>query len=116
VTSPNPSCRRGIITTACTQSFPLLQEGYPPFVPLLQEGLGEVTHTRYLQLALMTYTKKETLRVSFFIFRSDWLLSSSHGATLLLDAGSLTCEFAQIVQLSAANLTNLVDLDRIDGR
>ena len=39
---------------------------------------------------------------------------------LLLNTGSLTSELAQIVKLSAANLTNLVDLDalnvgRLDG-
>ena len=33
---------------------------------------------------------------------------------LLLDASLLTCEVAQIVELSATNLTNLVHLNRID--
>ena len=37
MTSPNPSCRRG--TSYSTGSF----EAYKVIVPLLQEGLGEVT-------------------------------------------------------------------------
>ena len=35
---------------------------------------------------------------------------------LLLNTGSLTSELAQIVKLSATNLTNLVHLDRVDVR
>ena len=33
---------------------------------------------------------------------------------LLLNTGSLTCELAQIVKLSAANLTYLVNLDALN--
>ena len=49
---------------------------------------------------------------------SSCLLSllGSNRAALLLDAGCLTSELAQIVKLSAANLTNLVDLDALDVR
>ena len=35
---------------------------------------------------------------------------------LLLNTGSLTSELAQIVKLSATNLTNLVDLDALNVR
>ena len=43
-------------------------------------------------------------------------LFASNVATLLPDAGSLTSELAQIVKLSATNLTNLVDLDALNVR
>ena len=43
-------------------------------------------------------------------------LLCANRTTLLLDAGSLTCELAQVVQLSATYLTDLVDLDAIDVR
>ena len=42
------------------------------------------------------------------------LFSRGNGTTLLLDAGSLTSELAQIVELGATNLTNLVHLNRVD--
>ena len=51
--------------------------------------------------------------ISFLYFRKVDLLGGN-GATLLLDAGSLTSELAQIVKLSAAYLTNLVDLNALD--
>jgi hypothetical protein len=44
--------------------------------------------------------------------RSVGLLT--HVVTLLLDTGSLTSELAQIVKLSATNLTNLVYFDALD--
>ena len=43
--------------------------------------------------------------------RSVGLLA--HVVTLLLDTGSLTSELAQIVKLSATNLTNLVYFDAL---
>ena len=49
-------------------------------------------------------------------FCQQLLRNSASTATLLLDASSLTCEVAQIVKLSAANLTNLVHFDTIDVR
>ena len=50
----------------------------------------------------------------------DRLLLTSITAALLLNTGSFTSELAQIVKLSATNLTNLVHLDalnvgRLDG-
>ena len=42
------------------------------------------------------------------------LFLTSDTATLLLDASSLTSQLAQVVQLSAAYLTNLVDLNALD--
>ena len=42
------------------------------------------------------------------------LLSGTSATALLLDAGSLTSELAQIVKLSATNLTNLVHFDALD--
>ena len=50
--------------------------------------------------------------LSFFCF----FLFSSDGATLLLDTGSLTSELAQLVKLSATNLTYLVNLDALNVR
>ena len=44
--------------------------------------------------------------------RSVGLLA--HVVTLLLDTGSLTSELAQIVKLSATNLTNLVHFDALN--
>ena len=43
-------------------------------------------------------------------------LFSGGSTALLLDTGSLTSELAQIVKLSATNLTYLVDLDALDVR
>ena len=57
--------------------------------------------------------KKET---SFEISRTFESLFSSNGAALLLNSGCLTCELAQIVKLSATDLTYFVDLDAIDSR
>ena len=47
---------------------------------------------------------------------SNLLSLLANRVTLLLDAGSLTSELAQIVKLGAANLTYLVDLDALDVR
>jgi hypothetical protein len=49
-----------------------------------------------------------------FLALSSAVLFASDDAPLL-DAGCLTCELAQIVQLSATHLTVLVDLDVIDS-
>ena len=43
-------------------------------------------------------------------------LFSSNVATLLLNASSFTSELAQIVKLSAANLTYLIYLDALNVR
>ena len=48
----------------------------------------------------------------FYAVRVGGLLT--HVVALLLDTGSLTCEIAQIVKLSATNLTNLVHLNAVD--
>ena len=50
----------------------------------------------------------------FMLCRSMGLLT--HVVALLLDTGSLTSELAQIVKLSATNLTNLVHLNGVDVR
>jgi len=52
--------------------------------------------------------------VSLFYGFYEGLLLTSNTATLLLDAGSLTSELAQIVKLSATNLTNLVHFDALN--
>lgn len=48
----------------------------------------------------------------FYAVRVGGLLT--HVVALLLDTGSLTCEIAQIVKLTATNLTNLVHLNAVD--
>ena len=47
-------------------------------------------------------------------FRRGKLVFHFDGGALLLDAGCLTSELAQVVQLSATILTYLVHLDAID--
>jgi len=55
--------------------------------------------------------------VSLMLCRScRLLLCSTSVRTLLLDASSLTSELAQIVKLSATNLTNLVHFDALNVR
>jgi len=49
-----------------------------------------------------------------FFSKGKVLIFRFDSRTLLLDAGSLTREIAQVVQLGAANLTNLVYLDAIN--
>ena len=53
------------------------------------------------------------MSVSFLCFNEGLLLNGST-ATLLLDTSSLTSELAQIVKLSAANLTYLVHFDALN--
>lgn len=65
--------------------------------------------------------KRETLPARGMSLFISWvlplvmpLLSVGVNHSLFTDAGSLTSELAQIVELSATNLTYLVHLDRID--
>ena len=60
---------------------------------------------------MITTNKKGSLSGTSFAF-----LLSGNRTTLLLDAGSLTSELAQIVKLGATYLTDLVDLDALDVR
>ena len=50
----------------------------------------------------------------FMSCRLERLLLTSNTAALLLNTGSLTSKLAQIVKLSATNLTNLVHFDALD--
>ena len=52
--------------------------------------------------------------LSYSLLSSCLLSLLSNRTALLLDAGSLTSELAQIVKLGAANLTYLVDFDAVD--
>lgn len=69
-------------------------------------------------LSLCQKTKKEYPDdgYSFFISSESAALCLCGIGALLLDAGLLTCELAQVVQLGTANLTNLVHLDAVDVR
>ena len=53
------------------------------------------------------------MSVSFLCFNEGLLLNGSTAA-LLLNTSSLTSELAQIVKLSATNLTNLVHFDALN--
>ena len=53
------------------------------------------------------------MSVSFYGFY-EGLLLTGNTAALFLDTGSLTSELAQIVKLSATNLTNLVHFDALN--
>ena len=56
--------------------------------------------------------KERPQKKSLFI---PWLFCRNR-TTLLLNTGSLTSELAQIVELSATYLTNLVNLDALNSR
>ena len=94
-------------------------QDWESFKETLQGDLGGETFYGGQTIVKKLKTKKKRQlidHVSFFVLvvSCTGVDYSSQTATLLLDTSSLTGEVAQVVQLSATNLTNLVDLDALN--
>ena len=68
-----------------------------------------------MEIPVLTRTISNQKRLPLRNLISHVLLSGD-GTTLLLDAGSLTSELAQVVKFGATYLTDLVNLDALDVR